>query len=66
MTKWEEIAEAAFGRDVMREVYVIYDARKGGYENVDQAAVERVFNRFPDATDEEKASIRMWASDMTR
>ena len=66
MTKWEDIATAAFGHDVMREIYAIYDARKGGYENVDQAAVKRVLDRFPDATDEDRSSIRMWASDLTR
>lgn len=66
MTHYEEISMAAFGREAMNEIYAIYNARKGGYENVDRAAVKRVFDRFPNATDQEKNSVEMWAAVQTR
>lgn len=66
MATYEEIAKAVFGREVMDEIYDIYNARKGGYENVDRAAIKRVFDRFPNATDKEKNSVEMWAAVQTR
>lgn len=65
MTHYEEISMAAFGREAMNEIYAIYNARKGGYENVDRAAIKRVFDRFPDA-EKEKDTVETWAAIQTR
>jgi len=66
MTHYEEISMAVFGREAMNEIYDIYNARKGGYENVDRAAVKRVLDRFPTATDKEKNTVETWAAIQTR
>lgn len=66
MNHYEEILIATFGREAMNEIWRIYDARTGGYENVDRAAVKRVLDRFPDATDEEKEALQRWAAIETR
>lgn len=66
MATYEEIAKAAFGREVMNEIYSIYDARSGGYNTVDRAAVKGILDRFPHATDEAKNAVEMWAAMRTR
>ena len=57
---------AAFGREAMNEIYAIYNARRGGYENVDRAAIKRVFDRFPDTTEKEKDTVETRAAIQTR
>ena len=66
MNHYEEISLTAFGREAMNEIWRIYNARTGGYENVDHAAVQRVLDRFPDATDKEKDTVKSWAGIQTR
>ncbi len=66
MNRYEKISIAAFGREAMNEIWAIYNARTGGYENVDRAAAKRVLDRFPDATDEEKDALETWAALGTR
>jgi len=66
MSGYDEIALAAFGREAMNEICKIYDDRKGNYLTVDQNAIQRVFDRFPNATDEAKLRVHAWAAFMTR
>jgi hypothetical protein len=60
------MAEQAFPPEVVQEMIKVYDRRRGGMENVDREAVQRILDRFPEKTEDEKRWLTVWAAMATR
>jgi len=58
--------ESIFSQEDIDTVVGIYDARPGGYDTVDLAAVTQILAKYPDVPEEDKQNLTLYAGFQTR
>lgn len=61
-----KMAEQAWPREILDELYSIYDRRPGDLTTVDKEAIKQVFDRFPDRSERDRELAHNWAAFNTR
>lgn len=59
-------AAEVFAAEDLRAVVDLYEARPGNYASVDQAAIDAIFARYPQATQENRDALIHYAMLLTR
>ena len=64
--RWKRKASEIFSNEDIDLYYSIYDARSGGYNTVDRAALQRILDKYPNATNEHIEALDWYTAVMTR